>query len=128
VCLCWCFCVLLTASVLRVWYVQAALAALATLPTMHMSLSCGRARYDTCTVLPALCLLFRQDTNGLSYYQFEFTIEGPKFQRHNVAVLATQVGASPSRSPGDVGCERARSCTARWFQEHGSLVGWFAFP
>ena len=43
--------------------------------------------------LPGLpCLPCRQDTSGLLYYQFEFTIESPKWKRHNVAVLATQVG------------------------------------
>lgn len=40
-----------------------------------------------------MCLFAgRQDANGLLYYQFEFTIQSPKFKRHNVAVLATQVG------------------------------------
>lgn len=34
----------------------------------------------------------REDPNGLLYYQFEFKIESAKFKRHNVAVLATQVG------------------------------------
>lgn len=32
----------------------------------------------------------RRDANGLVYYQFEFTIQSPRFKRHNVAVLATQ--------------------------------------
>lgn len=60
---------------------------LARLPTMS-------DETDVCvrTALPASPLTSRQDANGLSYYQFEFTIEGPKFKRHNVAVLATQVG------------------------------------
>lgn len=47
----------------------------------------------------------RQDPNGLLYYQFEFTIESPKWKRHNVAVLATQVSVA-GRFCGDHGSPR----------------------